>query len=107
MTGEFFPLASLPQNALRLAPRAAPGAAKSGNKASQGTGFMKIVSFVDGGGLRLGVVEGDNVIDLQAADPAAPADLGDWLRRSNGDLKPLADLAGKAPACRAPAARRA
>jgi 2-keto-4-pentenoate hydratase/2-oxohepta-3-ene-1,7-dioic acid hydratase in catechol pathway len=59
---------------------------------------MKIVSFVDGGGLRLGVVEGDNVIDLQAADPAAPADLGDWLGRSNGDLKPLADLAGRAPA---------
>ncbi len=59
---------------------------------------MKIVSFVDSGGLRLGVVEGDNVIDLQAADAAAPADLGDWLRRSNGDLKPLTELAGKAPA---------
>jgi acylpyruvate hydrolase len=59
---------------------------------------MKIVSFADGGGLRLGVVEGDNVIDLQAADSGAPADLGDWLRRSNGDLKPIAELAGKAPA---------
>lgn len=58
---------------------------------------MKIVSFEDSG-LHLGVVEGDNVIDLQAADAAAPSDLGDWLRRSNGDLKPLADLAAKAPA---------
>jgi 2-keto-4-pentenoate hydratase/2-oxohepta-3-ene-1,7-dioic acid hydratase in catechol pathway len=58
---------------------------------------MKIVSFEDKG-LRLGVVEGDNVIDLQAVDASAPADLGDWLRRSNGDLKPLADLAAKAPA---------
>jgi 2-keto-4-pentenoate hydratase/2-oxohepta-3-ene-1,7-dioic acid hydratase in catechol pathway len=62
---------------------------------------MKIVSFEDSGP-RLGVVEGDNIIDLQAADPSAPTDLGDWLRRSNGDLKPLADLAAKAP----PAARR-
>jgi len=59
---------------------------------------MKIVSFEDAGALRLGVIEGDNVIDLRAVDPAAPSDLGDWLRRSNGDLKPLADLAGKAPA---------
>jgi 2-keto-4-pentenoate hydratase/2-oxohepta-3-ene-1,7-dioic acid hydratase in catechol pathway len=58
---------------------------------------MKIVSFEDGG-QHLGVVEGDNVIDLQAADANAPTGLGDWLRRSNGDLKALADLAAKAPA---------
>jgi 2-keto-4-pentenoate hydratase/2-oxohepta-3-ene-1,7-dioic acid hydratase in catechol pathway len=58
---------------------------------------MKIVSFEDKG-LHLGIVEGDNVIDLQAVDAAAPNDLSDWLRRSNGDLKPLADLAAKAPA---------
>jgi 2-keto-4-pentenoate hydratase/2-oxohepta-3-ene-1,7-dioic acid hydratase in catechol pathway len=62
---------------------------------------MKIVSFNDKG-LRLGVLEGDNVIDLQAADAAAPSDLGDWLARSNGDLKPIGELAKKAPA----AARR-
>jgi 2-keto-4-pentenoate hydratase/2-oxohepta-3-ene-1,7-dioic acid hydratase in catechol pathway len=62
---------------------------------------MKIVSFNDKGP-RLGVLEGDNVIDLQAADAAAPSDLGDWLRRSNGDLKPIGELAKKAPA----AARR-
>jgi 2-keto-4-pentenoate hydratase/2-oxohepta-3-ene-1,7-dioic acid hydratase in catechol pathway len=58
---------------------------------------MKIVSFEDGGP-HLGVVEGDNVIDLQATDSSAPTGLGDWLRRSNGDLKALADLAAKAPA---------
>ena len=44
------------------------------------------------------MVEGDAVIDLQAADAAAPSDLGEALRRSNGDLKGLADLARRAPA---------
>ena len=63
---------------------------------------MKIVGFEVNNGLRLGVVEGDVVIDLQAADAATPTDLGEALRRSNGDLKPLADLAKRAPA----AARR-
>jgi 2-keto-4-pentenoate hydratase/2-oxohepta-3-ene-1,7-dioic acid hydratase in catechol pathway len=58
---------------------------------------MKIVGFQDKG-RRLGVVEGDNVIDLQAADASAPGDLGAWLRRGNGDLKALADLAKNAPA---------
>jgi 2-keto-4-pentenoate hydratase/2-oxohepta-3-ene-1,7-dioic acid hydratase in catechol pathway len=58
---------------------------------------MKIVSFEDSGP-HLGVVEGDNVTDLQAAESSAPTGLGDWLRRSNGDLKALADLAAKAPA---------
>src|SRR5471030_701766 len=59
---------------------------------------MKIVGFEANNGLRLGVVEGDAVIDLQAADAAAPTDLGEALRASNGDLKGLADLAKKAPA---------
>jgi 2-keto-4-pentenoate hydratase/2-oxohepta-3-ene-1,7-dioic acid hydratase in catechol pathway len=58
---------------------------------------MKIVSFEDNG-LRLGVVEGDSVIDVRAAEANAPQDLGVWLRRDNGDLAPLAALAGKAPA---------
>jgi 2-keto-4-pentenoate hydratase/2-oxohepta-3-ene-1,7-dioic acid hydratase in catechol pathway len=35
---------------------------------------------------------------MQAADAAALSDLGEWLRRGNGDLTPLADLANKAPA---------
>jgi 2-keto-4-pentenoate hydratase/2-oxohepta-3-ene-1,7-dioic acid hydratase in catechol pathway len=59
---------------------------------------MKIVGFEANGGARLGVVDGDNVIDLQAADASVPVDLGEVLRRSNGDLKALSDLARKAPA---------
>jgi acylpyruvate hydrolase len=59
---------------------------------------MKIVAFEGQGGVRLGVVEGDQAIDLQAADSKVPADLGDALRANNGDLKPLADIAKKAPA---------
>jgi 2-keto-4-pentenoate hydratase/2-oxohepta-3-ene-1,7-dioic acid hydratase in catechol pathway len=64
---------------------------------------MKIVGFEVNGGARLGVVEGDNVIDLQSVDANVPVDLGEVLRRSNGDLKSLGDLAKKAPA----SARRA
>jgi 2-keto-4-pentenoate hydratase/2-oxohepta-3-ene-1,7-dioic acid hydratase in catechol pathway len=59
---------------------------------------MKFVSFESNNGSRLGVVEGDTVIDLQAVDAKAPGDLGDALRLGDGDLKPLADLAKKAPA---------
>jgi acylpyruvate hydrolase len=59
---------------------------------------MKIVGFEAEGGLRLGLVEGDSVIDLQAADPKVPANLGDVLAANDGDLKPLGDLAGRAPA---------
>src|SRR5437016_6263681 len=59
---------------------------------------MKIVGFESNEGLRLGVVEGDNVIDLQAVDPKVPANLADVLRANNGDLKVLGDLAKKAPA---------
>ncbi len=59
---------------------------------------MKIVGFERGGALHLGVVEGEFVIDLQAADPSFPADLKDVLAKHNGDLKPLAELAKCAPA---------
>jgi acylpyruvate hydrolase len=59
---------------------------------------MKIVGFQTSEGLRLGVVEGEEVIDLQAVDKNAPNDLGEWLRRDNGDLSPLKDLARRAPA---------
>jgi 2-keto-4-pentenoate hydratase/2-oxohepta-3-ene-1,7-dioic acid hydratase in catechol pathway len=44
------------------------------------------------------VVEGDQVIDLQAADAKVPADLGAMLAANNGDLKPLGDIARRAPA---------
>ena len=45
---------------------------------------MKIVGFEGGGGLRLGVVEGDQVIDLQQVDESIPADLGEVLRKRWG-----------------------
>ena len=47
---------------------------------------MKIVGFEANNGVRLGVVDGDNVVDLQAVDANVPADLAEVLRRSNGDL---------------------
>jgi acylpyruvate hydrolase len=59
---------------------------------------MKVVGFEADGGLRLGIVEGDSVIDLQAADPKVPANLADVLAANNGDLKPLGDIAKRAPA---------
>ena len=59
---------------------------------------MKILGFETNEGLRLGVVEGDNVIDLQAVDARLPVNLADVLAQTNGDLKSLADLAKKAPA---------
>ena len=59
---------------------------------------MKIVAFQADASLRLGIVEADHVIDLQSADPSLPSDLGEVLARNNGDLKPLADLAKRAPA---------
>jgi acylpyruvate hydrolase len=59
---------------------------------------MKIVGFESNEGLRLGVVEGDQVIDLQAVDAKVPANLADVLKANNGDLTALADLAKKAPA---------
>jgi acylpyruvate hydrolase len=63
---------------------------------------MKIVAFEANNGPHLGVVDGDQVVDLQAVDGNLPADLGEVLRRNGGDLQPLAELAKKAPA----AARR-
>ena len=59
---------------------------------------MKIVGFEASGGLRLGVVEGDAVVDLQAVDANLPANLADVLAKTNGDFSPLADLAKRAPA---------
>ena len=61
---------------------------------------MKIVGFEANGGLHLGVVEGDQVIDLQAVDESIPSDLGECLRRNNGDLSALKDAAKRAPSPR-------
>jgi 2-keto-4-pentenoate hydratase/2-oxohepta-3-ene-1,7-dioic acid hydratase in catechol pathway len=59
---------------------------------------MRIVGFEQDKALRLGVVEGDSVIDLQAVDPRVPADLGQWLADNDGDLAPLGAIAKRAPA---------
>jgi len=59
---------------------------------------MKIVAFEGQGGPRLGIVEGNEVVDLNAADTSLPTDLGEWLAKHNGETKPLADLAKRAPA---------
>ena len=59
---------------------------------------MKIIGFEANGALHLGLVEGDQVIDLQAVDKGLPGDLGEVLRKSNGDLSVLTDTAKRAPA---------
>ena len=59
---------------------------------------MKIVGFETDAGLRLGVVEADQVVDLQAIDANTPTDLGVLLARTSGDLRPLQDLVARAPA---------
>jgi len=59
---------------------------------------MKVVGFEAEGGLRLGIVEGDQVVDLQAVDSRVPADLGAALAAHDGDLEPLAAIAKRAPA---------
>src|SRR5437667_1193562 len=59
---------------------------------------MKIVSFESPSGLRLGVVEGDQVVDLQAADPKVPNELGALLTATKGDLSSVKDVAKRAPA---------
>ncbi len=59
---------------------------------------MKIASFAADGELHLGVIEGDQVIDVNAADKTLPADLGELLRRTNGDLSAVKDAAKRAPA---------
>jgi acylpyruvate hydrolase len=59
---------------------------------------MKIVGFEANNGVRLGVVNITNAIDLQAVDANVPTDLAEVLRRSNGDLSSIGALAKKAPA---------
>ena len=58
---------------------------------------MKIVNFQSNNGIRMGVVDGDNVIDVQAADAKLPNELGAFLR-ANGDMKALAETVKNAPA---------
>jgi 2-keto-4-pentenoate hydratase/2-oxohepta-3-ene-1,7-dioic acid hydratase in catechol pathway len=59
---------------------------------------MKIVGFEANNSVRLGVVDGDSLVDLQAVDANVPGDFAEVLRRSNGDLTSIGALAKKAPA---------
>jgi 2-keto-4-pentenoate hydratase/2-oxohepta-3-ene-1,7-dioic acid hydratase in catechol pathway len=59
--------------------------------------MLKIVGFEKDQALRLGVVEGDSVIDLQAVEPRLPSDLGRWLAENDGALAPLGEIAKRAP----------
>jgi acylpyruvate hydrolase len=59
---------------------------------------MKIVAFEGQGGPHLGVVEGDQVVNLQAVDSKIPSDLGEWLAKNDGDTKQLAAIAKGASA---------
>ncbi len=59
---------------------------------------MKIVGFEANNKVRLGVVEGDTVIDIQAVDPSIAGDLGDYLRATNGDMTQLKAAVAKASA---------
>jgi 2-keto-4-pentenoate hydratase/2-oxohepta-3-ene-1,7-dioic acid hydratase in catechol pathway len=59
---------------------------------------MKIVGFIAEGAPRLGVVEDEVVIDLNAVDNRLPGNLADVLAADKGDLSALADIAKRAPA---------
>jgi 2-keto-4-pentenoate hydratase/2-oxohepta-3-ene-1,7-dioic acid hydratase in catechol pathway len=62
---------------------------------------VRVVSFAAADGPRLGIVDGDDVVDLSAVDPAAPRDLAEVLRA--GRLPDLERLArGATPDARRP-----
>jgi 2-keto-4-pentenoate hydratase/2-oxohepta-3-ene-1,7-dioic acid hydratase in catechol pathway len=77
---------------------AAIGAAGGENSDVSRGVAMKIVGFRVGRRKRIGVVEGDSVIDLYAVDETLPRDLSVWLAKNDGDLSPLADIVKRAPA---------
>ncbi|MBI1203607.1 MAG: FAA hydrolase family protein [Rhodopseudomonas sp.] len=58
---------------------------------------MKIVNFETANGVRMGVVDGDTVIDVQAVNASLPGELGAFLR-ANGDMNALAAAVKSAPA---------
>lgn len=56
---------------------------------------MKIVNFETANGVRLGVVEGDSVIDVSAADPSLKCEFSAFLR-SDGEIDALKQAAAGA-----------
>lgn len=59
---------------------------------------MKIIGFIAEGRPRIGMVEQERVIDLNAADNRLSGNLAEVLAATDGDLAPLARLAARAPA---------
>ncbi len=58
---------------------------------------MKIIGFEAEGGTRLGAVDKETVIDLNAVDNRLSHNLADVLAATNGDLSSLADIVKRAP----------
>jgi 2-keto-4-pentenoate hydratase/2-oxohepta-3-ene-1,7-dioic acid hydratase in catechol pathway len=65
---------------------------------------MKLAMFGQDGALRIGVVEGDEVIDLRSADARLPADVGVLLQHGDEALQAAAAAAAAAQARRYPLA---
>lgn len=59
---------------------------------------MKLMTFVKGGRTALGLVDGDSVIDLAAADPSLPADMLYLIDAGPSALTNVRAAAGRAPA---------
>ena len=59
---------------------------------------MKLMMFKSGGGVRLGVVEGGEVVDVAAVDPALPATLHDLIGKGARGLAAVKAAASNAPA---------
>lgn len=59
---------------------------------------MKIVGFELDGQCRIGVVDGDEVIDLKSVDNRIPSNLADWLDERGADWPSLAAIAQRATA---------
>ena len=59
---------------------------------------MKILGLDVQGEHRIGVADGDDVVDLQAVDNRIPSNLADWLAQRGADWQPLADIVRRAPA---------
>ena len=59
---------------------------------------MRIVGIKNQREPHMGLVDGDEVIDLNAIDNRLPCNLADWLMARDGDLRGLGEIAAGAPA---------
>lgn len=58
---------------------------------------MKILSFERNNEIRMGVVDNDQVVDIQTANSKIPADLRTVLEQNNGSLQSLSEAVASAP----------